>query len=480
MKKSVIAVSVIVAMGAAWVGASWYTGKLIEQRITHVVALGNSQLQTQLPNAVVKLSVENYQRGIFSSQVRYVLRSTASNSDDALLKNDQEIALIESIDHGPLPLSELKQFHLIPSLAWAHTELENTSVVNKLFEITKGKSLFGAETRILFNGSSSTAINFIPLDYTDGRSTVKFDGATLHADIDRHINALKLNGDSGSLDISQRNAKGQIEQLTIKKMAVNLDSNKGQLDLNLGKHDLAMNDVAINIDGKESLFVQDINMASQVDESGNNINVQLNYLLNNLKIQGNELGSLGLLIKLKNLDGQGVKEFGEQYGKNSSQISTIALLNNLPLLLKGNPSISIEPLSWKNTKGESTLAMNVDLVASPNETMMPALYELGQAINKIDVNLNVPMPMLTEVMTQLAKLRNHDAVQAEAEAKKQANQLAKIGLGSGFTVMKDDVLSTGIQYANGKITLNGEESSLSDLKSRLNKAQMIYFRSMLE
>ncbi|HDV5963957.1 TPA: DUF945 family protein, partial [Yersinia enterocolitica] len=37
MKKSLVAVSVIVVLGAAWTGASWYTGKLIEQRMGELV-----------------------------------------------------------------------------------------------------------------------------------------------------------------------------------------------------------------------------------------------------------------------------------------------------------------------------------------------------------------------------------------------------------------------------------------------------------
>lgn len=37
------------------------------------------------------------------------------------------------------------------------------------------------------------------------------------------------------------------------------------------------------------------------------------------------------------------------------------LQKNLPLLLKGNPSLSIAPLSWKNSKGESTFTLDLAL-----------------------------------------------------------------------------------------------------------------------
>ncbi|MDE9500158.1 YdgA family protein, partial [Xenorhabdus bovienii] len=36
MKKSLVAVSVIVALGAIWTGASWYTGKKLEEHLNHI------------------------------------------------------------------------------------------------------------------------------------------------------------------------------------------------------------------------------------------------------------------------------------------------------------------------------------------------------------------------------------------------------------------------------------------------------------
>ncbi|MDN6550279.1 MAG: DUF945 family protein, partial [Enterobacterales bacterium] len=60
MKKSAVAVAVIVVLGAAWTGASWYTGKLIEQRMTTEVENVNSQINNYFPKAGLKLSYEDY------------------------------------------------------------------------------------------------------------------------------------------------------------------------------------------------------------------------------------------------------------------------------------------------------------------------------------------------------------------------------------------------------------------------------------
>lgn len=78
MKKSLVTVSVIVAAGAAWTGASWFTGKLIEQRMDEAVNNTNRQLQDFLPKTGAKLGYGYVQSGIFSSKIRYVLRSDGS------------------------------------------------------------------------------------------------------------------------------------------------------------------------------------------------------------------------------------------------------------------------------------------------------------------------------------------------------------------------------------------------------------------
>ena len=71
------------------------------------------------------------------------------------------MAFLETIDHGPFPFAQLK---IQPAAEHGgDTELENPSAVKGLFETTKGKSLFTADSRISYSGDMST-IDFIPRD----------------------------------------------------------------------------------------------------------------------------------------------------------------------------------------------------------------------------------------------------------------------------------------------------------------------------
>ncbi|KEY58035.1 YdgA family protein [Serratia sp. DD3] len=483
MKKSVVAVSIIVVLGAAWTGASWYTGKLIEQRMGEVVANANNQLNDYLPKAGLKLSAENYQRGIFSSRMRYVLR-TNSTSDNAFLKPGDEIAFIETIDHGPFPLSQLKRFHLLPSMASVYTELENTAKVKPLFEITKGKSLFSANSRVSYSGAINTVADVIPLEFTKDKVLLKFSGAQINADMGRDMQTLKLDANSDNLTISGPSALGQNEQVTIQGVTLNVDTHLGQSGMTLGNQNMGVKQFAVAVDGKTLMSVEGFNLGSKFDEQGSNLAGQLSYTLDGVKVQDMDFGSAKLLLKVDNLDAKALKEFSEQYNqqamallKDSQEIDPVAyqeeartiLLKNLPLLLKGNPSIAIAPLSWKNSQGESSFNLNVafqDQAQFATPTEDPE-QKFARTFKKIEANLSIPMAMAIETTTQAAKLQGYSAEDAQKFAQQQVQTLSAMGQMFKLTTEKDGVISSSFNYADNQIELNGNKMSLQDLSRQL-------------
>ncbi|SQB39624.1 Bacterial protein of uncharacterised function (DUF945) [Citrobacter koseri] len=74
MKKSLVATGVIVALGVVWTGGAWYTGKKLETHLAQMVNQANEQLKRTAPEAAIELSYQNYQRGIFSSQLQLVAK----------------------------------------------------------------------------------------------------------------------------------------------------------------------------------------------------------------------------------------------------------------------------------------------------------------------------------------------------------------------------------------------------------------------
>jgi uncharacterized protein YdgA (DUF945 family) len=480
MKKSLVAVSVIVVLGAAWTGVSWYTGKMIEQHMAEVATNANSQIQSSFPKAGVNVSYQDYHRGLFSSQVRIILKpdAAAAAAGTSALKTGDEISFIETIDHGPFPAAQLKKFNLIPSMASVHSELENTATLKPLFDVTKGKSLVTADTRVSYNGDSSSAINFIPVDYDKNNSKLQFGGADINVAVDKELTKMKLDAKSDSIAITSQNQFGQQEKVTLNGFSLDSDTNQGASKVGIGDQNLTIKQVAVNVDGKDAASLDNFKLVSKFSEEGTNIKGQQDYTIDALKIQNSDFGSGKLTVKIDKLDAAALKAFSDSYNQQSQQLlsqagdidpavyqqqATELLAANLPLLLKGNPSISIDPLSWKNSKGESTFTLQLDLKDPAAGSQAQSEDQLiSQLVSKLDAKLNIPLAMATELTTQTAKIEGYTGDDAEKLAKQQVQGLAAMGQMFKITTLKDDAISSSFHYADNQVDLNGQKMTLQE------------------
>src|SRR3546814_16395932 len=106
MKKSTGAIGVVVVLGAAYLGATWYVGKEAQKTIEEAVAQANTRIAKYLgPEAAgsVKIDIADYQRRFFSSDIVY----TAPLQDAE--GKPMELALHDHWQHGPFPLTNSEE-----------------------------------------------------------------------------------------------------------------------------------------------------------------------------------------------------------------------------------------------------------------------------------------------------------------------------------------------------------------------------------
>jgi uncharacterized protein YdgA (DUF945 family) len=208
----------------------------------------------------------------------------------------------------------------------------------------------------------------------------------------------------------------------------------------------------------------------------------MDYVMNSLKVQNQNLGSGKMTLKIGNIDGQAWHQFSQPYNERSralmaqpgimdnpeqyQQQATEILLSSLPLLLKGNPVITIAPLSWKNAKGESTFNLSLFL-KDPSQAPVSATQDapaeqLDRVVKTLDSKLVIPVDMATEMMTQVAKLEGYQQADAEKLAAQQVKGLAAMGQMFRITTMQDNSIVTSLQYANGQVNLNGQKMPLAE------------------
>ena len=142
-----------------------------------------------------------------------------------------------------------------------------------------------------------------------------------------------------------------------------------------------------------------------------------------------------------------------------------ALFSSLPLLMKGDPVVTLSPLSWKNTKGES--ALNLSLALKDPALATGEAQTLAQqgdrGVKSLDAKLTIPMEMATELMTQVARLEGYQQEDASKLAKQQVQGLAAMGQMFRLTTTQDNAINSSLQYADGQVTLNGQKMSLEEL-----------------
>lgn len=476
MKKSLVAVSVIAVLGAAWTGGSWYTGKMLEQRMDDIVANANSQLHSAFPKAGLKVVYQNYQRGFFNSKATILLQPDTAVAGDKILKPGEEIAFTETIGHGPFPLAQLKKFNLIPSMASVHTELQNTPLVKPLFDITKGKSLFNADTRVSYNGGSASSMNLIPVQYQKDANKLDFSGAKIELDIDREMTAMNVSGSSDNMAITSINPAGLSQTISLIDFNFDSDTKQGKFKVSIGDQNVNVKKVTVVVDDKETVSLDGFKLTSNFSEDGNNIKGQQDYALDTLKIQGADFGSGKLTVKIDKLDGAALQQFSDNYNQQSRQLLAQAesltpedyqqqasqlLISNLPILLKGNPSISLSPLSWKNSKGESSFNLQLDLNDVQTDSSAESLDQLiAQRVKKLDAKLVIPMAMATELTTQAAQLQGYSSAEATKLATEQVQGVAAMGKMFKLTTLENDAISTSLHLVDNQIDLNGQKMSL--------------------
>ncbi|MBA2817001.1 YdgA family protein [Candidatus Pantoea persica] len=486
MKKNNVAAGVIIALGVIWTGAAWFTGKQLESYMDELVQNANTQLNAYAPNSRLKLRYQDYQRGVFSSHAELVLQASSQTEDNALLKPGQSFVFNEKIDHGPFPFVQLRRFTLIPSMASVHTELENTDALKTLFALTDNKSPINADTRIGYSGATDTALHFLPLNYLNAQTDqrVATNGGTLNVSADSKGDKVSLDSDIDSIAITSKNEMGQPVLFTVNGLKLSGNTHLTPEGVRIDDQKIVLEKLNASINGKDALTLQKLNGTSSFDNQAGKISGNVDYQVDKVHLQGHDLGEAKLSMKLARFDAQAVKTFSDNYNAQMQDLlnrqglandpirdqagGNSILINNLPTLLKGAPSVSIAPLSGKNDKGESTFNLTVNFNDPASVTGQPQNLAgmVDRVLKNLSAKLVISMPMATEVMRNVGLAEGYSTDDAQKLADQQVKGLAAMGQMFRLTQQQDNNIVTSLQYTNGQVNMNGDAMPLEQFMSR--------------
>ncbi|MDN6683029.1 MAG: DUF945 family protein, partial [Enterobacterales bacterium] len=134
---------------------------------------------------------------------------------------------------------------------------------------------------------------------------------------------------------------------------------------------------------------------------------------------------------------------------------------NMPALLTGNPTLNIQPLSWKTAQGESQFSLDLNLANPQPQAEATGEPLMLQSIKKLDAKLAISMPMATQLASQAAELEGYNAEEAKRLAGQQVQGISAMGQMFKLTTQKDNVISSSFSYADGQVDLNGTKMPLA-------------------
>lgn len=480
MKKSVaITLGVVIVGAGSWVGATWYTGKRIEESSQRHLAEANEKLAKLTPLFGLRIDQLKYERSLFSTQARYGLSLVKNDkSPDAMPAGMIEFDAV--VEHGPFPKSALASGALAPKLAYVHAEMAKTDNLKEVFELTKGVSPLISDATVSYSGITSSTSKIAPVKVTHEGTSVDFSGMVVTGEFDRALQGVTGHGvmDTLTIDASKSSDPAKV---SIAGMTIDANSRVGKFGVSIGDSDLKIKRIDVTRPEDDiKLSLDNFGYGVKLSEDDKSINVQAAYQTGDIIVNDVALGNGQAVIKLAKLDGQAVKQLSDTYnqlmrqymastedeGLKDEQIQV--LLDSAGKLLAGNPSFSIDPISWKTGKGESKLNFTLDL-ANPADVKNLTPQEIAvQAIKRIDATLIISKPMVQDLMTQYAvKKEGMAADKAAEEAEQNVRQMS--GMAEMFNVGKNegDNIVGKFTFADGMGDLNGKKIPADELFSGL-------------
>lgn len=285
MKKSIIAGGIIVILAVGYVGASWYTGNVIQNQMDEKITTLTDKINSSNNLSKVEITYSDYDKGIFSTSLN--LKIVDLNSEKTFFNNDV------TIYHGPFPWSSIKSADFLPKMAAIYTQLsEQTS--KELWQAAGNKPFTTLNLAIDYSENMHLTADNEPLDFQSEKSNLKMKTTknTLVASVDKDLHNISFESKMDELQLTDTLND------SIKISNVNLTGNFSGTDVVdfKGTQNLTIGNIGIQKNDTDLTF----NQVKVISTSAKNKNLQDNTLslMSNQVTYGQEdLGQLEIQSK---------------------------------------------------------------------------------------------------------------------------------------------------------------------------------------
>jgi uncharacterized protein YdgA (DUF945 family) len=481
IKKLIVGTVVVVAAIATYSGISWWSGFRIQSQSYAAMDAINLHLARTWSDQV-RLSARGYQRGIFSSEASYVLSFSASK--DGQTQPKRELLFINHITHGPFPLQNILNGEFSAIGAFIHTVSAPTPWTDGLFKEDEGRPLVSGHTRISKNGIATLNWSVQPIDIRHDALRVKFAGAKLKGEI-----GPRLRNRKGELVLDALNITDGHTTFDVKGVKVKMDTRLDAFGLPIGTHTREITSLSWASVNASTIELDKFKLRTEMKLEDAEVSGSTDLNIGTLSIAQQKFGALKLSFTYDKLSDRALSPLLELYHRAAAGFA-INILKPEPLstaeikrawqhlqsLLKNDPSIRIEPLSWETSAGKSQLTLQTTFNSAELASGGIGLRE--NPIDTLDATLTISQPMVNALVLQHFQKPGTPAAKIKNLADRESRRLAEMAIQLKLGRVQNGRLVSHFNVQDGELRINGQRSAPEPLLKLLSSfVPMRFFAS---
>ena len=477
MKKSTVALGVIVALGVVGVGGAWFTGEKAQTEYLRQIELANQKFQSLGLSDSVNLVYKNKQfdRSFFTSQVE----------DEVVISLPKEgqvftIPLSTKLYHGPFPLNQLEQFNFVPTMFSAQGVIGKNETTQPLFDFLKSDKPVQYQALTSYSLATKGKVELAAGEMTDPHSPqnkIAWSNINIGFDVDKdRAGKYDMTLDEVTADLGSSSADGENSQdaTTVKSVKTKMKGMKLDAAFNPTKwayiytgkgsyttesFEMTSTDYA----GKTtSLIEKGLKATSDISLNGDFVNLKSESAVDSFVLDGKELGKLTNNSELNRIEANAAnalieavftvfKSVRDDKNVNDEVVSEILsswVENHGMAIFNNQPQLKLNPVSISDNQGKVSLDLNVALAKDPKFDLMKG--SLYKQFTDFAVHIHVDKATAEQIMTQFAPEED------KALIKEKIEEQAKQAAAQNIVVNNDKNVTLALVLEKGELKLNGQ------------------------
>ena len=475
MKKSTVALGVIVALGAVSVGGAWLTGEKAQTEYLRQIELANKQAQALGSSDLFKVVYQNkqFERGFFTSQVE----------DEVVISLPKEgkvftIPFSTKLYHGPFPLNQLEKFNFVPTMFSAQGVIGKNETTQPLFDLLKSDKPVQYQATTSYNLSTKGKVELAGGELTDPESPgtkVTWSNINMGFDVNKDLAGkydMTLNEVSATVlpeVMEEQDGEDMPKSITMKMKGMKVEGSynptkwayiyTGKSTSLIDSFEMATLDHA----GKESTVVEKgFKAKSDISLDGDFVSAKSENTVDSIAVDGKDFGKLTYNGELNHIEANAANALIEalftvfksvsddKNVKNEvvSEILSSWVENHGMAIFNNQPQIKLNPVSISDNQGKVSLDLNVALAKDPKFDLMAG--SLYKQFTDFAVNIHVDKATAEKIMTQFAPEED------KALVKEKIEEQAKQAAAQNIVVNNDKNVTLNLVLEKGELKLNGQ------------------------